>query len=51
MGPVGPLVLSGEIIPGDYGRLLAKIAEDPNRFLSQNKLILASGQGNAPGRR
>jgi hypothetical protein len=46
-GPVGPLVLSGEIVPGDYARVLAKIAEDPNRFLSQNKLILASGQGNA----
>jgi hypothetical protein len=47
VGPVGPPVLSGEIIPGDYARLLAKIAEDPNRFLSQNKLILASSQGNA----
>jgi hypothetical protein len=46
-GPVGPLVLSGEIVPGDYARVLAKIAEDPNRFLSQNKLILASSQGNA----
>lgn len=46
-GPVGPLVLSGEIVPGDYARMLAKIAEDPNRFLSQNKLILASSQGNA----
>lgn len=46
-GPVGPLVLSGEILPGDYARLLAKIAEDPNRFLSQNKLILASSQGDA----
>jgi hypothetical protein len=47
VGPVGPLVLSGEIIPGDYARLLAKIAEDQNRFLSQDKLILASSQGNA----
>jgi hypothetical protein len=47
VGPVGPLVLSGEIIPGDYARLLTRIAEDPNRFLSQNKLILASSQGNA----
>ena len=47
VGPVGPLVLSGEIVPGDYERLLAKIAEDDKRFLSQNKLILASSQGNA----
>jgi hypothetical protein len=47
VGPVGPPVLSGEIVPGDYERLLAKIAEDQNRFLSQNKLILASSQGNA----
>jgi len=47
VGPVGPLVLSGEIVPGDYAALLAKIAEDPNRLLGQNKLILGSGQGNA----
>lgn len=47
VGPVGPLVLSGEIAPGDYDRLLAKIAEDDKRFLSHNKLILASSQGNA----
>jgi hypothetical protein len=47
VGPVGPLVLSGEITPGDYDRLLAKIAEDDKRFLSQNKLILASNEGNA----
>jgi len=47
VGPVGPLVLSGEIAPGDYDRLLAKIAEDDKRFLSQNKLILASSEGNA----
>jgi hypothetical protein len=46
-GPVGPLVLSGEIAPGDYARLVAKIGEDPDRFLSRNKLILASSQGNA----
>jgi hypothetical protein len=46
-GPVGPLVLSGEIVPGDYGKLLAKIAEDPGRFLDRNKLILASSDGNA----
>ncbi len=47
VGPVGPLVLSGEIAPGDYDRLLAKIAEDDKRFLAQNKLILASSEGNA----
>jgi hypothetical protein len=47
VGPVGPLVLSGEIVPGDYDRLLAKIAEDDKRFLAQNKLILASNDGNA----
>jgi hypothetical protein len=47
VGPVGPLVLSGEITPGDYDRLLAKIAEDDKRFLSDNKLILASNEGNA----
>lgn len=37
VGPVGPLVLSGEIMPGDYGRLLARIAGDEVRFLSLNK--------------
>jgi hypothetical protein len=47
VGPVGPLVLSGEIAPGDYDRLLAKITEDDKRFLAQNKLILASNEGNA----
>jgi hypothetical protein len=45
VGPVGPLVLSGEIMPGDYGRLLARIAGDEVRFLSQNKIILASDGG------
>lgn len=46
-GPVGPLVLSGEIVPGDYAKLLARIAEDPGRFLERNKLFLASSDGNA----
>lgn len=46
-GPVGPLVISGEIVPGDYAHLLAKIAEDSNRFLTRNELILASSQGDA----
>jgi hypothetical protein len=45
VGPTGPLVLSGEIAPGDYDRLLAKISEDQNRFLGENKLILASDGG------
>jgi hypothetical protein len=47
VGSVGPLVLSGEIVPGDYDRFLDKIAEDPRRFLEQNRLILASNDGNA----
>jgi hypothetical protein len=46
-GPVGPLALSGEILPGDYAKLLARIAEDPDRFLERNKLFLASSDGNA----
>jgi hypothetical protein len=45
VGPVGPLVMSGEIIAGDYDRLLSKILDDPGRFLAQNKLILASDGG------
>ena len=45
MGPTGPLVISGEIIPGDYDRLLSRILEDEDRFLSQNKIILASDGG------
>jgi hypothetical protein len=47
VGPVGPLVLSGEILPGDYDRLLDRIAEDPQRFLDENRLVLASSDGNA----
>jgi len=45
VGPVGPLVLSGDISPGDYDRLLAKIAVDPGRFLTQNKVIVAATAG------
>jgi len=48
VGDVGSLVLSGEIVPGDYDRLLAKIAQDPGRFLAQNKLLLASREGDVP---
>jgi hypothetical protein len=45
VGPEGPLVISGEIIPGDYDRLLNKILDDENRFMAENKLILASDGG------
>jgi hypothetical protein len=45
VGPVGPLVISGEIVAGDYDRLLSKILADPNRFLTDNKIILASDGG------
>jgi ATP-dependent protease ClpP protease subunit len=45
IGPVGPLVLSGEVVPGDYDSLLSRILDDENRFLSQNKIILASDGG------
>jgi hypothetical protein len=46
-GPVGSLVISGDIEPGDYERLLAKIGDDPRHFLAQDKLILASSAGDA----
>jgi hypothetical protein len=45
VGPIGPLVFSGEIEPGDCDRLLSKILEDQARFLAQNKIILASDGG------
>jgi hypothetical protein len=45
VGAVGPLVISGEIVPGDYDHLLSKILDDPNRFLAENKIILASDGG------
>ena len=45
VGPVGPLVLSGDIDAGDYARLLARIAADGERFLSQNAVIVASVAG------
>jgi len=45
VGPVGPLVISGEIVPGDYDQLLSKITGDENRFLALNKVILASDGG------
>jgi hypothetical protein len=45
VGPIGPLVISGEIAPGDYDRLLVKIMEDEKRFMVQGKIILASDGG------
>ncbi len=45
VGPIGPLVLSGEITAGDYDTLLSKILSDENHFLAQNKLIVASDGG------
>ena len=45
VGPIGPLVMSGEITPGDYGRLLSKIIDDEDRFLAQDKILLASDGG------
>jgi hypothetical protein len=48
VGPVGPLVLSGDITPGDYDQLLARIAADANRFIAQNKLIVGSDGGDLP---
>ena len=48
VGATGPLVLSGDIVPGDYDRLLSKIAEDEIRFIGQNKLMLASESGDVP---
>src|SRR5260370_38100894 len=45
VGPVGPLVISGQIVPGDYDQLLSKITRDQNRFLPLIKGILASDGG------
>jgi ATP-dependent protease ClpP protease subunit len=45
VGPTGPLVISGEIAPGDYDRLLSKIMDDESRFMLQNEIILASDGG------
>jgi len=44
-GADGPLVISGDIVPGDYERLLARIAENEARYLKRNQLILASDEG------
>jgi len=45
VGPIGPLVMSGEIVGGDYDRLLRKITGDEGRFLAENQLLLASDGG------
>lgn len=44
-GPSGPLVLSGDIVAGDYERLLARIAENPSEFLALNRIIVAADDG------
>jgi hypothetical protein len=45
VGPTGPLVISGDIDAGDEERLLAKIEEDVERFLSRNAVVVASTDG------
>jgi hypothetical protein len=44
-GPTGPLVMSGDIVPGDYDRLLARIEQHSQQFLATNRLILAADEG------
>ncbi len=44
-GPVGPLVVSGEIEAGETERMLEKIVADPERFLEQNTVVLAGHDG------
>lgn len=44
-GPSGPLVLSGDIVVGDYDRLLARIAENPAEFFALNRIIVAADDG------
>jgi hypothetical protein len=44
-GPSGPLVMSGDIVPGDYERLLARIEENPQQFLQANRIIVAADEG------
>jgi hypothetical protein len=41
----GLLLFSGEIVPGDYGRLLAKILSTQEDFFTTNEIILASNGG------
>jgi hypothetical protein len=44
-GPVGPLVVSGEIVAGETKHVLQKIFADPERFLEQNTVVLAGHDG------
>ncbi|HLW24846.1 MAG TPA: hypothetical protein VKT22_10845 [Steroidobacteraceae bacterium] len=44
-GPTGPLVLSGDILAGDYDRLLTRIAENPQQFLATNRIIVSADEG------
>lgn len=44
-GGPGVLLLSGEIVPGDYGRLLAQIFYSQDAFFTTNEIILASDGG------
>ena len=44
-GAIGPLVVSGEIVPGDYDHVLQKIAGNQPRFFEQNKIIIAAESG------
>lgn len=41
VGATGPLVLSGDIEPGDCARLLAKLRAETEHFLEQHKVIVA----------
>jgi hypothetical protein len=46
-GP-GILLLSGDIVPGDYGRLLARIFFTSEDFFVTDEIILASDGGDVP---
>lgn len=47
-GGPGILLFSGEIVPGDYGRLLAKIADTQDAFFTTSEIVLASDGGDVP---
>lgn len=44
-GPASYLLLSGDIVPGDYKKLLSTILENKERFLFYDQIILASNGG------
>jgi len=48
VGPVGPLVISGEIVAGDYVALVSKISASEERFLEHNAILVASPGGDVP---